>query len=117
MIVVLRREGGDGVGPGRPWGLSLEDLVAAYWRTNLTLRQLAPLFGVPKSAAGHMLGGDPRIIYGTGFSQSMGRRAARAWRRADVPSRCARHTPYLARSPFETVSRVLYGGAAKPLDV
>jgi hypothetical protein len=34
--------------------LPLEDrvlLVAAYWRTNLTLRQLAPLFGVSKSAA------------------------------------------------------------------
>lgn len=32
----------------------LEDrvlLVAAYWRTNLTLRQLAPLFGGSKSAA------------------------------------------------------------------
>jgi len=26
-------------------------LVAACWRTNLTLRQLAPLFGVSKSAA------------------------------------------------------------------
>lgn len=26
-------------------------LVAAYWRTNLTLRQLAPLVGVSKSAA------------------------------------------------------------------
>ncbi len=25
--------------------------MAAYWRTNLTLRQLAPLFGVSKSAA------------------------------------------------------------------
>lgn len=39
---------------GRPWSLALEDrvlLVAAYWRTNLTLRQLAPLFGVSKSAA------------------------------------------------------------------
>jgi hypothetical protein len=34
---------------GQPWSLPLEDrvlLVAAYWRTNLTLRQLAPLFGV-----------------------------------------------------------------------
>ncbi len=28
-------------------------LVAAYWHTNLTLRQLAPLFGIPKSAADH----------------------------------------------------------------
>ncbi|GGQ33365.1 hypothetical protein GCM10010249_59850 [Streptomyces roseolilacinus] len=39
---------------GRPWSLSLEDrvlLVAAYWRTNLTLRRLAPLFGVSKSTA------------------------------------------------------------------
>ncbi|MFJ6662207.1 transposase family protein [Streptomyces sp. NPDC091377] len=25
--------------------------MAAYWRTNLTLRQLAPLFGISKSAA------------------------------------------------------------------
>jgi len=39
---------------GRPWSLNLEDRVlpvATYWRTNLTLRQLAPLFGVSKSAA------------------------------------------------------------------
>jgi hypothetical protein len=58
LIVALRREGADEVRPGRPWGLSLEDrvlLVAAYWRTNLTLRQLAPLFGVSKSAADRML--------------------------------------------------------------
>ncbi|MGY3340907.1 hypothetical protein ACVW0K_007006 [Streptomyces filamentosus] len=26
-------------------------LITAYWRTNSTLRQVAPLFGVPKSAA------------------------------------------------------------------
>lgn len=35
-------------------GTALDDdvlLVAAYSRTNLTLRQLAPLFGVSKSAA------------------------------------------------------------------
>ncbi|WP_037601771.1 IS5/IS1182 family transposase [Streptacidiphilus rugosus] len=54
LITVLRREGADEVRPGRPWSLSLEDrvlLVAAYWRTNLTLRQLAPLFGISKSAA------------------------------------------------------------------
>lgn len=43
---------------GRPWGLSPEDrvlLVAAYWRTNLTLRQLAPPFGVSKSAADRII--------------------------------------------------------------
>jgi hypothetical protein len=36
-------------------------LVAAYWRTNLTLRQIAPLFGVSKSAAddGHIQTGEP----------------------------------------------------------
>lgn len=44
-------------------------------------------------------------------------RAARSCRRAAVPSRRARHSPYLASSPFETVRRVLYGGAASPLDV
>ncbi|MFF6830216.1 transposase [Streptomyces longwoodensis] len=54
LITALRREGTDPVRKGRPWSLPLEDrvlLVAAYWRTNLTLRQLAPLFGVSKSAA------------------------------------------------------------------
>ena len=43
---------------GRPWKLPLQDrvlLVAAYWRTNLTLRQLAPLFGVSKSAADRVI--------------------------------------------------------------
>jgi hypothetical protein len=54
----LRREGGDAPGRGRPWKLSLEDrvlLVAAYWHTNLTLRQLAPLFGVSKSTADRVI--------------------------------------------------------------
>ncbi|GAA1403785.1 hypothetical protein GCM10009639_49130 [Kitasatospora putterlickiae] len=58
LMTVLRREGADRVRPGRPWSLSLEDrvlLVAAYWRTNLTLRQLAPLFGVSKSAADRII--------------------------------------------------------------
>jgi hypothetical protein len=43
LITALRREGADPVRRGRPWSLPLEDrvlLVAAYWRTNLTLRQL-----------------------------------------------------------------------------
>lgn len=30
-------------------------LVSAYWRTNLTLRQIAPLFGVSKSAADRII--------------------------------------------------------------
>ncbi|MGR3875566.1 transposase [Streptomyces graminifolii] len=54
LVTLLRREGADTVRKGRPWSLSLEDralLVAAYWRTNLTMRQLAPLFGASKSAA------------------------------------------------------------------
>ncbi|MFJ5974833.1 transposase [Streptomyces sp. NPDC093060] len=44
-------------GPTHP--ITLEDrvlLVAAHWRTNLTLRQLAPLFGVSKSAADRAIG-------------------------------------------------------------
>ena len=58
LLTSLRREGADATRPGRPWPLPLEDrvlLVAAYWRTNLTLRQLAPLFGVSKSAADRII--------------------------------------------------------------
>lgn len=45
-------------GGDRGWRLSLADrvwLVATYWRTNLTLRQVAPLFGISKSAADRIL--------------------------------------------------------------
>ncbi|MDU0299062.1 transposase [Streptomyces sp. PAL114] len=58
LVTMLRREGADAVRKGRPWGLPLEDralLVAAYWRTNLTMPQLAPLFGVSKSAADRII--------------------------------------------------------------
>ncbi|MEU1666300.1 transposase [Streptomyces sparsogenes] len=58
LVTALRREGTNPVRKGRPWGLPLEDrvlVVAAYWRTNLTLRQLAPLFGVSKSAADRII--------------------------------------------------------------
>ncbi|WP_432198141.1 transposase [Streptomyces sp. bgisy027] len=58
LITASRREGADPVRKGRPWSLPLEDrvlLVAAYWQTNLTLRQLAPLFGVSKSAADRVI--------------------------------------------------------------
>ncbi|MFD7409940.1 transposase [Streptomyces sp. NPDC059866] len=58
LLTMLRRDGADVVPRGRPWSLSLEDrvlLVTAYWRTNLTLRQLAPLFGVSKSTAGRVI--------------------------------------------------------------
>ncbi|MFI8007436.1 transposase [Streptomyces sp. NPDC086010] len=58
LVTALRREGADSPGRGRPWKLPLEDrvlLVAIYWRTNLTMRQLAPLFGVSKSAANRVI--------------------------------------------------------------
>ncbi|GHE09690.1 hypothetical protein GCM10010339_62930 [Streptomyces alanosinicus] len=45
---VVRERGGNGPGDGRPWCLPLAErllLVAVYYRTNLTIRQLAPLFG------------------------------------------------------------------------
>jgi hypothetical protein len=57
LVALVRRRGGD-VQRGRPWRLPLADrvlLVATYWRTNLTLRQVAPLFGVSKSAADRIL--------------------------------------------------------------
>ncbi len=57
--------GADAGRRGRPWSLPLEDrvlLVTAYWRTNLTMRQLAPLFGVSKSAADRVIDRlDPRL--------------------------------------------------------
>ncbi|MER6094089.1 transposase [Streptomyces bluensis] len=58
LVTALRREGADAVRRGRPWSLPLEDrilLAVAYWRTNLTLRQLAPLFGVSKSTADRVI--------------------------------------------------------------
>ncbi|WP_225656252.1 transposase family protein [Streptomyces pseudogriseolus] len=45
----VRERGGEGCGWGRPWRLPLAErvlLVAVNYRTNLTMRQLAPLFGV-----------------------------------------------------------------------
>ncbi|WP_424570872.1 transposase [Streptomyces sp. CH-036] len=58
LLTALRRDGADVVHRGRQWSLPLEDrvlLVTAYWRTSLTLRQLAPLFGVSKSTAGRVI--------------------------------------------------------------
>ncbi|MGW4720552.1 transposase family protein [Nocardia sp. NPDC004260] len=58
LITRLRREGADRPLRGRPRGLCFEDrvlVVAAYWRTNLTMRQLAAVFGVSKSAAARVI--------------------------------------------------------------
>ncbi|MGW4699073.1 transposase [Streptomyces sp. NPDC004285] len=58
LVTVLRRAGAEVVRRGRPWSLPLENralLVAAYWRTNLTMRQLSPLFEVSKSAADRII--------------------------------------------------------------
>jgi hypothetical protein len=57
LVRLVATRGGDAIADGRPgrqWALDLADrvlLVAAYWRTNLTMRQLGPLFGVSHSAA------------------------------------------------------------------
>ncbi|MFF4693797.1 transposase [Streptomyces sp. NPDC001307] len=59
LVTALRREGADSACKGRPWSLPLHDralLVTAYWRTNLRLRQLGPLFGASKSAAARIIG-------------------------------------------------------------
>lgn len=56
LVAQVQRRGGrlvvDGI-RGRQWSLALPDrvlLVATYYRTNLTMRQLAPLFGVTTAA-------------------------------------------------------------------
>lgn len=54
LVRVVAARGGEQTGTGRRWGLTLADrvlLIAVYYRTNLTLRQVALLFGVSKSAA------------------------------------------------------------------
>ena len=58
LVGIVARRGGEQTGAGRRWGLSLADrvlLVAVYYRTNLTLRQTALLFGISKSAAGRVV--------------------------------------------------------------
>ncbi|MEV1086137.1 transposase [Streptomyces sp. NPDC050211] len=58
LVAEIRREQAADQQRGRPWSLPLEDrvlLVTAYWRTNLTMRQLAPLFGISKSAADRII--------------------------------------------------------------
>jgi hypothetical protein len=57
LVRLVAARGGDEIADGRPgrqWALDLPDrvlLVAVYWRTNLTMRQIGPLFGVSHSAA------------------------------------------------------------------
>ncbi|MGW1230273.1 transposase [Streptomyces sp. NPDC002530] len=58
LVTSVRREQASAQQRGRPWSLPLEDrvlLVTAYWRTNLTMRQLALLFGISKSAADRII--------------------------------------------------------------
>ncbi|MFD9444722.1 transposase family protein [Streptomyces sp. NPDC060006] len=53
LLKTVRERGGNGTMQGRPWSLPLAErvlLVAVYYRTNLTMRQLGPLFGVSSSA-------------------------------------------------------------------
>ncbi|MFF7095756.1 transposase family protein [Streptomyces rubradiris] len=52
LLKVVRKRGGNGTLRGRPWSLPLAErvlMVALYYRTNLTMRQLGPLFGVSSS--------------------------------------------------------------------
>jgi DDE superfamily endonuclease/Helix-turn-helix of DDE superfamily endonuclease len=54
LVRIVAGRGGEQTGTGRRWSLALTDrvlLIAVYYRTNLTLRQVALLFGVSKSAA------------------------------------------------------------------
>jgi len=58
LVRIVDRRGAGRPGRGRRWGLSLADrvlLIAVYYRTNLTLRQVALLFAISKSAAGRVV--------------------------------------------------------------
>lgn len=52
LVGVVADRGGGQCGAGRGWGLPL---AAVYYRTSLTLRQVAPLLGVSRSAAGRIV--------------------------------------------------------------
>lgn len=52
LLRAVRDCGGNGTLRGRPWGLPLAErvlVVAVYYRTNLTMRQLGPLFEISSS--------------------------------------------------------------------
>ncbi len=57
LVRLVAQRGGDQIAdgrPGRPWALPLPNrvlMVAASWRTKLTLRQISPLFGAFYPAA------------------------------------------------------------------
>ncbi|CAM5332041.1 hypothetical protein SALBM135S_00044 [Streptomyces alboniger] len=58
LMTTVRREVSSELRRRRPWSLPPKDrvlLVAAYWRTDLTLRQLALLFDISKSAADRII--------------------------------------------------------------
>src|SRR3954451_23409278 len=56
LVRLVAHRGGDAIAdgrPGRPWALELPDRVlqvAAYRRTNLTIRRLGPLVGIAHAA-------------------------------------------------------------------
>jgi hypothetical protein len=58
LVRIVAGRGGEQAGVGRRWGLSLADrvlLTTVYYRTNLTFRQIALLFGISKSAANRVV--------------------------------------------------------------
>jgi hypothetical protein len=58
LVGIVAGRGGEQTGVGRRWGLSLADrvlLTVVYYRTNLTFRQVALLFGISKSAANRVV--------------------------------------------------------------
>lgn len=100
LVGLLRREGADVVRKDRPWGIPLEDralLVAAYWRRNLTMRQLAPLFGVSKSAADRIIDqvvidADTRLVVVVGRPLPGNRNDCKAWEESDAKPGMIRRT-------------------------
>ena len=58
LVRIVAGRGGEQTGTGRRWGLPLADrvlLVAVYYRTNMTYRQIALLFGISKSAVDRVI--------------------------------------------------------------
>lgn len=98
LLKTVRERGGDGCRWGRLWRLPLADrvlLVAVCDRTNLTMRQLGPLFGVSAANVQVIVDADTRLtadstaMVSTMQSRPSPARTTSPWRRDQTPQQAS----------------------------
>ena len=123
LLKAVRERGGEGCGWGRPWRLPLAErvlLVAVYYRTNLTMRQLAPLFGVSPATVCRVI----QRLVADGFTDLCTRS-----NQGNYPTRIAGIKPKARTAALRIAAQILFSGdpwsaaraivdfAARPLPV